>query len=126
MRRMGFCEEKGSGMDKAVFHNELYQLPAIKITVNENKTIITLFAYQPLNKMDRDDRIRACYQHACLKYVSNDKMTNSSLRERFGIEEQNSAIASRIIKEALDAGAIKEDDPNATSKKFRKYAPFWA
>ena len=76
--------------------------------------------------MDRDDRIRACYQHACLKYVSNDKMTNSSLRERFGIEEQNSAIASRIIKEALDAGAIKEDDPNATSKKFRKYAPFWA
>lgn len=126
MRRMGFCEEKGSGMDKAVYHNELYQLPAIKITVNENKTIITLFAYQPLNKMDRDDRIRACYQHACLKYVSNDKMTNSSLRERFGIEEQNSAIASRIIKEALDAGAIKEDDPNATSKKFRKYAPFWA
>lgn len=126
MRRMGFCEEKGSGMDKAVFHNELYQLPAIKITVNENKTIVTLFAYQPLSKMDRDDRIRACYQHACLKYVSNDKMTNRSLRERFGIEEQNSAIASRIIKEALDAGAIKEDDPTATSKKFRKYAPFWA
>lgn len=126
MRRMGFCEEKGSGMDKAVFHNELYQLPAIKITVNENKTILSLFSYQPLNKMDKEDRIRACYQHACLKYVSNDKMTNSSLRERFGIEEQNAAIASRIIKEALDAGAIKEDDPEATSKKYRKYVPFWA
>lgn len=27
MRRMGICEEKGSGMDKTIFIIELYQLP---------------------------------------------------------------------------------------------------
>ena len=24
MRRLGFCEEKGSGLDKVIFYNELY------------------------------------------------------------------------------------------------------
>ena len=30
-------------------------------------------------------------------------MTNATLRERFGIDEKNSAIASRLIKETLEA-----------------------
>jgi ATP-dependent DNA helicase RecG len=34
-------------------------------------------------------------------------MTNASLRERFGIEEKNKATASRLIREALDAGMIR-------------------
>lgn len=45
--------------------------------------------------------------HACLKYVSNDKMTNQSLGERFEIEDQNAATASRIIKDELEEGVIK-------------------
>lgn len=28
MRRLGICEEKGSGIDKVIFYNEMYQLPA--------------------------------------------------------------------------------------------------
>ncbi|WP_240180927.1 RNA-binding domain-containing protein [Myroides odoratimimus] len=101
MRRMGFCEEKGSGMDKVFFYNELYQLPPINVIVVENKTRVMIYAYKSLNELDKKEKIRACYQHACLKYVSNDKMTNQSLRDRFKIEDQNAAIASRIIKEAL-------------------------
>jgi hypothetical protein len=53
-------------------------------------------------------------------------MTNQSLRERFKIDDKNSAIASRIIKDTLDAKLIKEDDPSSNSKKFKKYLPFWA
>ena len=53
-------------------------------------------------------------------------MTNQTLRERFQIEEQNSAIASRIIKETVKAGLIKEEDPESNSRKHRKYIPFWA
>ena len=52
-------------------------------------------------------------------------MTNSSLRERFGIEDKNMAIASRIIKDALEANAIKPFDENQ-SRKYAKYLPFWA
>ncbi len=126
MRRMGFCEEKGSGLDKTIFYVELYQLPPIKITVQENRTVVSMFAYKTLNSMDKEERQNACYQHACLKYVSNEKMTNQTFRERLGIEEHNSALASRIIKETLTAHLIKEENPENQSRKYRKYIPWWA
>jgi ATP-dependent DNA helicase RecG len=126
MRRMGFCEEKGSGLDKVIFYNELYQLPPINVIVAENRTRITIYSYKALNDLDKKEKIRACYQHACLKYVSNEKMTNQSLRDRFKIDDQNSAIASRIIKDALAADVIKKDDPESKSRKFPSYLPIWA
>lgn len=52
-------------------------------------------------------------------------MTNASLRERFGIEQQNSALASRLIKEALTVGVIRAHDEDA-SRKYMKYLPAWA
>jgi predicted HTH transcriptional regulator len=126
MRRMGFCEEKGSGLDKVIFNNEIYQLPPINVITDENRTRITLYSYKKLNTLDKKEKIRACYQHACLKWVSNEKMSNQSLRERFKIEDQNAAIASRIIKDTFEAGMIKEDDPDSKSRKHRSYVPFWA
>lgn len=126
MRRMGFCEEKGSGLDKVIFYNELYQLPPINVITDENRTRVTLYSYKKLNDLDKKEKIRACYQHACLKWVSNEKMSNQSLRERFQIEDQNAAIASRIIKDTFEAGMIKEDDPENKSRKHRSYVPFWA
>lgn len=126
MRRMGFCEEKGSGLDKVIFYNELFQLPPINVIVAEKRTRVTMYSYKILNALDKKEKIRACYQHACLKYVSNEKMTNQSLRDRFKIEDQNSAIASRIIKDALEEGVIKKDDPESKSRKFPAYLPIWA
>lgn len=126
MRRMGFCEEKGSGLDKTIFNVELYQLPPIKINVQENRTIIIIYSFKSLNSMSKEEKIRACYQHACLKYVSNEKMTNQTLRDRFGIEEHNSALASRILKDTFDANLIKEEDPDSQSRKYKKYIPYWA
>jgi len=126
MRRMGFCEEKGSGLDKVIFYNELYQLPPINVISDENRTRVTIFSYKKLNDLDKREKIRACYQHSCLKWVSNEKMTNQSLRERFSIDDKNAAIASRIIKDTFEAGMIKEDDPNNKSRKHRSYVPFWA
>ena len=101
------CEEKGSGLDKVIFYNELYQLPAINVVVAENRTRVTMYCYKALNNLDKKEKIRACYQHACLKYVSNEKMTNQSLRERFKIDDHNYSIASRIIRDAIDDKVIK-------------------
>ena len=75
--------------------------------------------------MDSKDRVRACYQHACLCHVSGKKLTNATLRKRFGIEEQNAAKASRIIAETLKAQLIKTFNPE-TSKRYLSYVPFWA
>ena len=69
--------------------------------------------------------MRACYLHACLKYVSRDCLTNTSLRKRFGIDQQNSATASRIIKESVEARAIAPVDEDA-AQKLMKYVPWWA
>ena len=126
MRRLGICEEKGSGIDKVISYNEMYQLPAPDILIQEKHTKVIMYSYKTLNQMDKKDKIRACYQHCCLKYVYNDKMTNQSLRERFKIESKNAAIATRIMKEALKTNVIKEDDPESNSRKYKKYIPFWA
>lgn len=126
MRRLRICEEKGSGIDKVIALCETYQLPAPNFIIQEKHTKVIMYAHQNLNDMDRQDKIRACYQHSCLKYVSNEKMSNQTLRERFKIEEKNSAIASRIIRDTIEAELIKEEDPNNKSKKYASYVPIWA
>ncbi len=125
MRRAGFCEERGSGIDKVVFATETYQLPAPMFEVSGDSTRATLFAHRPLSKMDKADRIRACYLHACLRYVQRSFMTNTTIRERFGLDLKNSATASRLIKEAVTAGMVKLLDEKA-SPKMMQYVPFWA
>ena len=74
--------------------------------------------------MDKADRVRACYLHACLRFVTRQEMTNTSLRLRFGVEEQNRSTVSRLIREAVEAGAIVPADPGAAPKLMR-YLPFW-
>jgi predicted HTH transcriptional regulator len=123
MRRLGICEEKGSGMDKTVFSIELYQLPPLRLQIQENRTVVTLFSYRKFSDIDKSERVTACYQHACLKYVSNDKMTNQSLRKRLGIDDKNYPMASRIIKDTLDARLIKDENPDIGT---RRYVPYWA
>ena len=125
MRRIGVCEERGSGVDKVVFQTELYQLPAPLFETTSEHTRAVLFAHRALKEMDRADRIRACYLHACLRYVQRDFLTNASLRERFGVEEKNKAAVSRYIREAMDAHMIRPVNEDA-ARKMMKYVPFWA
>jgi ATP-dependent DNA helicase RecG len=125
MRRVNICEERGSGIDKVVFECEYNQLPAPEIIVGDNYTRIILYSHKTLRQMDKQDKVRACYLHACLKYVSGEHMTNQSLRERFGIREQNYPVASRIISDTIKAGLIKDYDAESKSKKYAKYVPYW-
>ncbi|HKI01427.1 MAG TPA: ATP-binding protein [Thermoanaerobaculia bacterium] len=125
MRRLGICEERGSGWDKVVLQTELYQLPAPLPEATDDHTRVVLFAPRPLSRMDKADRVRAVYLHACLRYVSREHLTNTSVRQRFGIEPQNIAAASRLIREAVEAGSIVPYDPEAAPKLMR-YVPAWA
>ena len=125
MRRVNICEERGSGIDKVVIETELYQLPAPIFRTTDEHTLAILFAHKKLKEMDKSERIQACYLHAALKHVQRDYLTNSSIRKRFAIEEKNMAVASRIIRETLDAGLIRLFDKDA-APKLRKYVPYWA
>ena len=51
-------------------------------------------------------------------------MTNTTLRERFGIDSKNSALASRIIRDTVEQGLIRLSDrapPASTQNIFH----FW-
>jgi len=125
MRRINICEERGSGIDKVVYQTEVFQLPAPIFRVANGSTVSILFAHKKLREMNKQDRIRATYLHACLRYIQNDFMTNTSLRERFGIEVRNRSLVSKIINEALMAEKIKIYD-ETVGTKAREYVPWWA
>lgn len=125
MRRLHICEEQGSGIEKVVFDCEFYQLPAPLFETREDNMVATLYSPRSLTRMDKGDRIRACYLHACLKHVSSEIMTNESIRKRFNILDSNYPAASRIIKETMESKLIKLKDPDSKSKKHSQYVPFW-
>ena len=126
MRRLGICEERGSGFDKVVHEVEFFQLPAPDVRMDTTHTRVLLFAHRDLSKMDGKDKERACYLHSCLLYVSNRVMTNATLRKRFNIAEEDYPLASRIIRDTVKAELIKLADPESKSRKHAKYVPFWA
>ncbi|MEG4321813.1 MULTISPECIES: ATP-binding protein [unclassified Microcoleus] len=126
MRRFGICEEKGSGIDKVVSAAEVFQLPAPDFRVGDTRTTAVLFAHQDFAEMSKTDRIRACYQHCCLLYVSNQRMSNQTLRERFRLSESQTATVSLIIKATKEAGSIETDESESTSTRYARYLPFWA
>ena len=125
MRRFKICEELGSGIDKVVDAVEVFQLPPPLFSGDSDSTVVIMFASKPFSKMDRSERIRACYQHACLRWVMKQPTNNASLRARFGLQDDQVAVMSRLLGEAVTEGAISIRDPNVGSKN-RTYLPSWA
>lgn len=125
MRRLRMCEELGTGWDKIVIACELQQLPAPKIEIFAESTKVTLYARENFAALSLADKLWACYLHACIKRVQGEYLTNSSLRDRFGLKETSSGTVSRLIKEAVKANLIKPLDPD-TAPRYMKYIPAWA
>jgi len=126
MRRLNICEERGSGIDRAINAIEIFQLPAPKFIRGDDYTRVIVYAPTSLTKMSKEDRIRACYQHTCLNYVNNQLVNNQSVRKRFKIGINNISMASKIIIETIESGLIKPSDHENVSRKFASYVPFWA
>jgi len=124
MRRMDMCEELGTGIDKVVAEVELHQLPPpdfrVASAVEGEAVRVVLFAPRDFSEMTSGETIRACYQHATLKYVGGGRMTNATLRTRLGI---NVVRASEIIRKTRDAGLIRPADH---AHPRRGYVPAWA
>lgn len=126
MRRFSICEEKSSGIDKVIQAVETYQLSAPDFHAAYRRTAVILFGHRHFKEMDRDARVRACYQHCCLRYVLHQKMTNQTLRERFKLPESKTTLVSQTISATMEAGMIKPSDPDKTSMRYRSYIPKWA
>lgn len=125
MRRLRMCEELGTGWDKIVINSELQQLPAPRIDLYDDSTRVTLFSEIPFSNIPTEAKVWACYLHACVKQVQGEQLTNSSLRERFGLKCSSSGSISRLIKETVRMKLIKPLDP-ATAPRYMRYVPIWA
>ncbi len=126
MRRMHICEEKSSGIDQVIDAAETFQLPAPEFLVGLRRTSVVIHGHKPFKDMDREARIRACYQHCVLRYVMRENMTNQSLRHRFKLPVSKSATISQVIAATIDAGLIKADEEAGSSRRQARYLPLWA
>lgn len=123
MRRMGMCEEQGSGLDKVIASVEVFQLPPPLFRAEESSMQVVLYGPRTFAEMTPDERVRACYFHSVLKFLSGDKMKNASLCVRLGIDPKNASQATGVINKTLAAGLIRVadlDHPRAG------YVPHWA
>lgn len=123
MRRMRLCEEQGSGLDKVVEACEVFQLPPPLFRAEEQSFQAVLYGPRSFAEMTPEERMRACYFHAVLKFLSGDKMKNASLCSRLGISSKNAAQASSVINKALEAKLIRVADPDHPRAG---YVPHWA
>ncbi|MBS0607545.1 MAG: putative DNA binding domain-containing protein [Verrucomicrobia bacterium] len=126
MRRLGLCEERGTGIDKTISQIELFQLPAPDFRETTQSTLAVLYGPRELKAMDSKERARAAYQHACLQYMIGKKMTNESLRNRLGIQQKSYSLAYRIIRDAMTANLVKPQGDEVGAGKGASYLPFWA
>jgi len=125
MRDAGFCEQRGSGVDRAIREIEKAALPPPLIESVEGSTVVTVFMPRKFAAMTPEERVRACFQHACLVYEHCDPMSNASLRDRFGLSAKQYPRVSLVIKDAIEAGRIRplsEDQGNRNAR----YVPFYA
>lgn len=125
MRDAGFCEERGSGVDRALKAIERAALPPPLIEEVEGSTVVTMFMPRKFADMTPDERVRACFQHACLGYEHSNLMSNSSLRTRFGLNDKQYPQVSSVIKDAIDANRIRPLSAEQGNRNAR-YVPYYA
>lgn len=125
MRRLKMCEELGSGWDRIAISCEMQKLPAPRIEVYNEDTKVTLYSEISFTNISPEDKIWACYLHACVKYVSGECINNKSIRDRFGLKESSSASVSRLLKDTFNRKLIKPLD-SETAPRYMKYMPYWA
>lgn len=126
MRRFGYCEEAGSGWDIIMEGCEDFLLPAPLIDASSGtSTRVTLSAHKDFRELSLDERLDACYWHACSCYSRGEHCNNASLRQRLGLKASNSAQVSRLFRQAVEKGLVKPLDA-ATSFRYMSYVPYWA
>ena len=122
MRKMNISEDRGSGIDKVILEIELHQLPPPNFRITTTSTVATLYGIKKFKDMTSEEKTRACYQHACLQWVSGKPMTNETLRSRFKLEKRQYTLVNKILVDAIKQELIKKEG----DVRWARYKPYWA
>jgi predicted HTH transcriptional regulator len=117
MRSFGLCEERGGGLDKTVLEIELQHLPAPDFVSSDNSFRVVLFGPRPFSEMTKAEKVRACFLHSVLRWLSHDFMSNASLRERFALADEDYQAVSGVIAESIRLRRIVAADPTQGRQK---------
>ncbi len=141
-RRLGIRAAWDSGLDKVIAAAERLRLPPPLFENTPTSTKATLYAPRPTgaasdatsdamsDATSADERLRACYQHACLRQIEGRAMTCASLQERMGFENDagGASASARILEQASALGliAIDKNGERLGNDKSESWLPFWA
>ncbi len=125
MRELGLCEERGSGIDKAIIDIEERSLPAPEFFFSEDAMKVVIFGPKAFRQLSKADKVWACFCHCVVRYIRRDYMTNTTLRKRFSLSDDEYQAASSVIADTRQAGKIVEADPEQGRRNAR-YVPYWA
>ena len=124
LRILRICEKRGSGIDRALENIERRQTDAPEFIVKTHGTTVELRKGR-FEDMGMKERVNAAYLHCCLQAAKGDFLTNSSLRERFGLPKAKTAVTSQVIAAAVDAGLIFLDPATEGARRSARYLPFY-
>jgi len=124
LRILRICEKRGSGIDRALENIEKQQTDAPEFIVRTRSTTVELRKGR-FENMGMKERVNAAYLHCCLQAAKGEFLTNSSLRERFGLPKSKTAVTSQVIAAAVDADLIFLDPATKGSRRTARYLPFY-
>ena len=124
MRNLAICEERGSGIDKAIIDTEDMFLPSPEFYHAQNSMRVVIYGPKKFSQLSKADRVWSCFCHCVVRYIRNDPMSNSTLRKRFSLADDNYQAVSAVIGDAKKAKRIKLAEPG--QKKHSRYIPYWA
>jgi ATP-dependent DNA helicase RecG len=131
MRMLKLCEERGRGLDKSVAAIEnssirhRLNLPAPAFRNSSNGFIATLFGPRAFKELSKEEKKRACYQHCVLGFLKNEYMSNTTLRARFSLADDDYQAVSVVISDAIKDELIVAAD-SEQGRRNAKYIPYFA
>src|SRR4029077_14955619 len=123
MRGLGLCEERGSGLDKAIIEIEERNLPPPNFISSENSMRVVIFGPKNFSELSKDEKLRACFHHCVIRWIKSDPMSNSTLRARFQIPSEDYQAVSELISESVKRNRIFPADPKQARRNAR-YVPY--
>ncbi|MDA8001253.1 MAG: putative DNA binding domain-containing protein [Alphaproteobacteria bacterium] len=124
-RNLGLCEERGSGLDRALGKVEEMCMAPPEFLMSQNSVRVILFQVKEFRRMTKEEKARACFFHCVLRWVGNDYMNNRSLRDRFGLPEEKYQSVSAVIADSVEKNRIKRASPDQ-GRRYASYIPYWA
>lgn len=125
MRELGLCEERGSGIDKAIIEIEEMSLPAPEFYPSEKSMRVIIFGPKKFSELSKDDKVWSCFCHCVVRWLRHDYMSNTSLRERFSLQDADYQAVSAVIAAARKTNRIIEAE-SGQGKRNARYVPYWA